>query len=92
MQAMVIVPSTDSGTLDLRTMPDPVPGLGELLVRVKATALNRTDLAQRRGAYPAPVKAADTSAGSSIFLVPRTMLARAFSNHTADAPPKTTLE
>jgi putative PIG3 family NAD(P)H quinone oxidoreductase len=60
MQAMVIVPSTDGGTLDLRQVPDPVPEPGELLVRVKATALNRADLAQRRGAYPAPVKAADS--------------------------------
>jgi len=60
MQAMVIVPSTDGGTLELRQVPDPVPGPDELLVRVKATALNRADLAQRRGAYPAPVKAADS--------------------------------
>lgn len=60
MQAMVIVPSTDGGTLELRQVPDPVPGPGELLVQVKATALNRADLAQRRGAYPAPVKAADS--------------------------------
>jgi putative PIG3 family NAD(P)H quinone oxidoreductase len=37
-----------------------VPGPSELLVRVHATALNRADLAQRRGAYPAPVKAADS--------------------------------
>src|SRR5262245_47254325 len=60
MQAMVIVPSTGGGTLELRTVPDPVPGPGELLLRVRATALNRADLAQRRGAYPAPVKAADS--------------------------------
>ena len=59
MQAMVIVPSTDGGTLELHNVPDPVPGPGELLLRVRATALNRADLAQRRGAYPAPVKASE---------------------------------
>ena len=60
MQAMVIVPSTDGGTLELHHVPDPVPGPGDLLLRVRATALNRADLAQRRGAYPAPVKARDS--------------------------------
>ncbi|MBI5419048.1 MAG: NAD(P)H-quinone oxidoreductase [Deltaproteobacteria bacterium] len=33
---------------------DPVPGDGDLLVRVRATALNRADLLQRRGKYPPP--------------------------------------
>ena len=34
--------------------PDPVPGPGELLVAVKATALNRADLLQRIGKYKPP--------------------------------------
>lgn len=34
--------------------PDPVPGLGEVLVRVAAAGLNGADLLQKRGAYPAP--------------------------------------
>ena len=33
---------------------DPVPGKGELLVRVRAAGLNGADMLQRRGAYPAP--------------------------------------
>ncbi len=33
---------------------DPVPGPDELLVRVRASALNRADLLQRMGRYPAP--------------------------------------
>jgi putative PIG3 family NAD(P)H quinone oxidoreductase len=57
---MVIIPTADGGTLELRDVPEPVPGSGELLIRVHATALNRADLAQRRGAYPAPVKAGDS--------------------------------
>ncbi|MFL5803636.1 MAG: NAD(P)H-quinone oxidoreductase [Roseiflexaceae bacterium] len=34
--------------------PDPRPGAGELLVRVRATAINRADILQRRGGYPPP--------------------------------------
>lgn len=34
--------------------PDPTPGPDELLVRVRATAVNRADLLQRRGAYAPP--------------------------------------
>ncbi|MFY2558637.1 NAD(P)H-quinone oxidoreductase [Corallococcus terminator] len=34
--------------------PEPTPGPGELRVRVRATALNRADLLQIRGHYPAP--------------------------------------
>ena len=34
--------------------PDPIPGTGEVLVRVRAAALNGGDIMQRRGLYPAP--------------------------------------
>ena len=34
--------------------PDPVPGAGEVLVRVRAAGLNGADMNQRRGLYPAP--------------------------------------
>jgi putative PIG3 family NAD(P)H quinone oxidoreductase len=34
--------------------PDPVPGAGEVLVRVQAAGLNGADMMQRRGLYPAP--------------------------------------
>ncbi len=34
--------------------PDPVPGTGEILVRVRAAGLNGGDMMQRRGLYPAP--------------------------------------
>lgn len=34
--------------------PDPQPGNDELLVRVRATALNRADLLQRKGSYTPP--------------------------------------
>jgi NADPH:quinone reductase len=34
--------------------PDPEPGLGEVLVRVRGAGVNGADMLQRRGAYPAP--------------------------------------
>jgi putative PIG3 family NAD(P)H quinone oxidoreductase len=35
-------------------LPDPEPGVGEVLIDVRATALNRADLLQMRGLYPPP--------------------------------------
>ena len=37
----------------------PVPVAGELLVRVAASGINRPDLLQRKGSYPAPAGASD---------------------------------
>jgi putative PIG3 family NAD(P)H quinone oxidoreductase len=34
--------------------PDPVPGAGEVLVRVRAAGMNGADMMQRLGRYPAP--------------------------------------
>ncbi len=34
--------------------PDPAPGAGEVLVRVRAAGVNGADMLQRRGRYPAP--------------------------------------
>jgi NADPH:quinone reductase len=34
--------------------PDPAPGHGEVLVRVRAASLNGADMMQKRGVYPAP--------------------------------------
>jgi len=38
--------------LELREVPDPVPGRGEVLVRVRAIGLNFADCAARLGVYP----------------------------------------
>src|SRR6266550_8155046 len=35
-------------------VPDPEPGVGDVLVEVAATAVNRADLLQRQGNYPPP--------------------------------------
>ena len=45
---------TRPGSLELDTLPLPEPGAEEVLVRVSAAALNRADLMQRAGRYPAP--------------------------------------
>jgi NADPH2:quinone reductase len=34
--------------------PDPTPGHGEVLIRIRAAALNGADMMQKRGLYPAP--------------------------------------
>ena len=42
------------GELTVGEHPDPAPGAGEILVRVRAAGLNGADMMQRRGLYPAP--------------------------------------
>jgi NADPH:quinone reductase len=42
------------GRLVVEERPDPEPGQGELLVRVRGAGVNGADMLQRRGAYPAP--------------------------------------
>ena len=42
------------GEIVVEEHPDPVPGAGEALVRVRAAGLNGADMMQRRGLYPAP--------------------------------------
>ncbi|HMJ76871.1 MAG TPA: NAD(P)H-quinone oxidoreductase, partial [Iamia sp.] len=54
MRAVVITEPGDADVLALQDIPEPVPGPEEVLVAVRATALNRSDLLQRRGFYPEP--------------------------------------
>lgn len=42
------------GEVAVAEHPDPEPGAGEVLVRVRAAGLNGADMLQRRGRYPAP--------------------------------------
>jgi putative PIG3 family NAD(P)H quinone oxidoreductase len=42
------------GALRVQERPDPEPGKGELLVRVRGAGLNGADMLQLRGGYPAP--------------------------------------
>jgi NADPH2:quinone reductase len=45
--------------LRLGERPDPVPGTGEVLIRVAASGVNRPDVLQRTGNYPVPPGASD---------------------------------
>jgi NADPH2:quinone reductase len=55
MRAIVITRPGGPEVLELRDVPEPRPARGEVLVRVRATAVNRADLLQRMGRYPAPL-------------------------------------
>lgn len=57
MRAVVISRPGPPDVLELRDVPRPDPGPGQLRVRVHATAVNRADLLQRAGRYPAPAGA-----------------------------------
>jgi len=41
-------------------VPQPEPGPGEILIRVRATGVNRADILQRQGRYPPPPDASET--------------------------------
>ncbi|CAN5894451.1 NAD(P)H-quinone oxidoreductase [soil metagenome] len=54
MRAVVITRPGGPEVLELREVARPEPGPHHLLVQVHATAVNRADLLQRAGLYPAP--------------------------------------
>jgi putative PIG3 family NAD(P)H quinone oxidoreductase len=54
MRAIAIERPGGPDVLKLVERPLPEPSRGEVRVRVRATAVNRADLLQRMGAYPAP--------------------------------------
>src|SRR5689334_8500248 len=54
MKAAVITRPGGPEVLEVREVPQPVPGPQEVLIRIHATAVNRADLLQRQGKYPAP--------------------------------------
>src|SRR5437763_15343625 len=55
MRAAVI----QEGAIRIEERPDPVPGNGEILIRVRASGVNGADLAQRAGVYPPPAGVTD---------------------------------
>src|SRR5262245_5715287 len=54
MRAIAITKPGGPDVLAVVDRPRPEPSRGEVRVRVRATAINRADLLQRMGAYPAP--------------------------------------
>lgn len=59
MRAVMCREAGGVDVLEFCDCPTPVPGPGEVLVRVAATAVNRADLLQRQGHYPPPPGASD---------------------------------
>ena len=59
MPAIEIAAPGGPEQLKLVTRPVPVPGEGEVLVRVAAAGVNRPDVMQRQGRYPPPPGASD---------------------------------
>jgi NADPH:quinone reductase len=59
MQAIEITRPGAPDVLTLVERADPVPGVGEVLIRVSASGVNRPDVLQRMGAYPPPPGASD---------------------------------
>ena len=54
MKAIVLAGTGGPEALRVADRPDPVTGTEEVVVRIRATAVNRAELLQRRGLYPAP--------------------------------------
>jgi NADPH:quinone reductase-like Zn-dependent oxidoreductase len=52
MRAIVTTRNGNVDVLKVETRPDPVPGKGEVLIRVKAAGLNFADILARQGLYP----------------------------------------
>src|SRR5690606_34618938 len=54
MRAIVISRPGGPEVLEVRDVPEPEPAAGQIRVRVYVVGVNRADLLQRRGRYPAP--------------------------------------
>jgi NADPH:quinone reductase len=54
MKAVVITQPGAPEVLQVQERPKPEPGTGEVLIQVKAAGINRPDVIQRKGKYPAP--------------------------------------
>ena len=54
MRAVVYTAAGEIDVIQVRDVPAPEPGPGQIRVRVRAAGLNRADIHQRRGNYPAP--------------------------------------
>jgi tumor protein p53-inducible protein 3 len=74
----ILVSNPADPKLALGEYPDPIPGPDEVVVRVRATAVNRADLLQAAGKYPPPdgaseilglEAAGETDAGDRVFFL-----------------------
>ncbi len=54
MRAVIARTPGGPDVLELVNLPDPVAGPGEVVLRIRASAVNRADILQRQGRYPMP--------------------------------------
>ncbi|MGG5172724.1 NAD(P)H-quinone oxidoreductase [Pseudarthrobacter sp. J1738] len=59
MKAVFVTEPGGPEVLEVRDVPAPVPGPGEVLIDVVAAGLNRADVQQRKGHYPPPPGASE---------------------------------
>lgn len=59
MRAVIAAEPGGPEVLTVTELPDPVPGPGEVVIDVAATAVNRADTLQRQGKYPPPPGASE---------------------------------
>src|SRR3954471_13891838 len=77
------------GEIHVEDHPEPTPGDGEVLIRVRAAALNGADMMQKRGLYPAPARAGGevlTGGPAAALSVPDMMQKRGLSPPPAGWP------
>lgn len=54
MRAVIVSQPGGPGSLQVADLPDPVPGDRDVVISVAASGVNRADIHQREGNYPAP--------------------------------------
>jgi putative PIG3 family NAD(P)H quinone oxidoreductase len=59
MRAVIVPDPGGPEALVVTDLPDPTPGPGEVVVDMRATAVNRADVMQRQGHYPPPPGASE---------------------------------
>lgn len=59
MRAVKVIQPGGPENLSIVQIQDPIPSSGEVLIKIRATALNRADILQRKGKYPPPPGASD---------------------------------
>jgi NADPH:quinone reductase-like Zn-dependent oxidoreductase len=76
MRAMVITEPGGPEVLQVRDVPEPVPGEGELLIRVKAFGINHAETHMRKGEWPQATPISGIEAVGTVEDDPSGVLAR----------------
>lgn len=70
MKAIVITSQGGPDVLQVRDVPDPVPGPGEVLIRVKAFGINHAETHMRKGEWPESTPISGIEAVGTVALDP----------------------